>query len=305
MILVAVAIVAATAAGVASERRFGPAAQTASRRAIDVLLWFVLPFVTFFTVARLKIDAGVGVGLGLAYAELAIVGVLAYLAGSRLLHLRRHQTGALIVVCIMANTGYLGVPLCAALLGTDQLAEAIAFDTVVSGPMFFGVSFAVGAAFGTAAGDTFGKRVRAFLFRNPPLAAVIAALVAPDALAPDVMVDIAGVLVFVVLPVAFFILGVNLAAEAEDGALAFPPPMTRPVAVALGLRLLAAPALMLGLVALTVDVPDAYLVQAAMPSGINSLVVAHAYGLDVGLTATTIAWSTAIVVVAALAGAAL
>jgi malate permease and related proteins len=305
VILVAVAIVAATAAGVASERRFGERAEAASRAAIGVLLWFVLPFVTFFTVARLKIDTGVGVGLGLAYVELALVGVLAFLIGSRVLKLRRHQTGALIVVVIMANTGYLGVPLCAALLGTDQLAEAIAFDTVVSGPMFFGVAFAIGAAFGTAAGDTLGERARAFLLRNPPLVAVVAALVAPDALAPTVLVDVAEVLVFAVLPVAFFILGVNLATEREEGALAFPPPMSRPVAVALGLRLLVAPALMLGLVGLTVDVPDAYLVQAAMPSGINSLVVAHAYGLDLSLTAATLAWSTAIVVVAALAGAAL
>jgi malate permease and related proteins len=304
VILVAVAIAAATAAGVASERRFGAPAQAASRTAIAALLWFVLPYVTFFTVARLEIDTGVGVGLGLAYVELALVGVLAYLLGSRVLRLRRHQTGALIVVCIMANTGYLGVPLCAALLGTDQLAEAVAFDTVVSGPMFFVVGFAVGAAFGTAAGETLGARVRAFVFRNPPLVAVVAALVAPDALAPDVLVDIAEVLVFAVLPVAFFILGVNLAAEAEEGALPFPPPMSRAVATALGLRLLVAPALMLGLVALTVDVPDAYLVQAAMPSGINSLVVAHAYGLDLRLTATSIAWSTAVVVVAALAGAA-
>jgi hypothetical protein len=62
---------------------------------------------------------------------------------------------------------------------------------------------------------------------------------------------------------------------------------------------------MLGLVALTVDVPDAYLVQAAMPSGINSLVVAHAYGLDLRLTAAVLAWSTASVVAVALALAAL
>jgi malate permease and related proteins len=305
VILVALAIVASTAIGVAAERRDGPAARTAARRSITVILWLVLPVVTFFTVARLELDAGVGAGLGLAYLVLGACGLLAFALGTWVLRLRRDQTGALIVVTIMANTGYLGVPLCAALLGTGALAPAIAWDTTVSGPMFFGAAFAIGAAMGTAAGDTARARLRAFLWRNPPLLAVLAALVAPDALAPDVMVDVAEVLVFAVLPVGFFILGVNLAGEAQQGALPFPPPLTRAVATAIGVRLLVAPALMLGAVAATVDVPDAYLVQAAMPAGINSLIVAHAYGLDLALTSAAVAWTTAIVVVAALGVAAL
>ncbi len=302
--LVALAIVASTAAGVGAERRQGERAQAASRLLITALLWTVLPFVTFFLLARLELSAGVGGGLLLGYAELAIVAGIAYLVGSRVLRLRREQTGALMLVSMLANTGYLGVPLCAALLGTEAIGAAIAFDTVVSGPMFYGFGFAVGAAFGMLAGGTPRERLRSFFVRNPPLIAVVAGLLAPDALAPDVLVDAAQVLVFAVLPVGFFILGVNLAAEAEDGALAFPPPLTAPVGAAIGLRLLVAPALMLGLSALVVDVPDAYLLQAAMPSGINSLVVAHAYGLDLRICASALAWTTSLMVVVALAAAA-
>jgi malate permease and related proteins len=62
---------------------------------------------------------------------------------------------------------------------------------------------------------------------------------------------------------------------------------------------------MLALSALVVDVPDAYLVQAAMPSGINSLVIAHAYGLDLKITASALAWTTAVVIAGALGAAAL
>jgi predicted permease len=62
-----------------------------------------------------------------------------------------------------------------------------------------------------------------------------------------------------------------------------------------------APLLMLGLSAVVVSVPHAYLLQAAMPSGINTLVVAHVYGLDVRLATGVIAWSTALAIVAALA----
>jgi hypothetical protein len=38
-----------------------------------------------------------------------------------------------------------------------------------------------------------------------------------------------------------------------------------------------------------------------MPSGLNSMVVAHAYGLDMEIVAEAVTWSTAIVVAAALA----
>ena len=83
----------------------------------------------------------------------------------------------------------------------------------------------------------------------------------------------------------------------------FPPPVTAAVGTALGLRLLVAPAVVAGLSALLIDVPDSYLSQAAMPTAINALVVGHTYGLDRGLIAATIAWSTAIVVAAGLVAA--
>jgi predicted permease len=89
--------------------------------------------------------------------------------------------------------------------------------------------------------------------------------------------------------------------EREDGTLDFPPPLTAPVGVALVLRMAVAPALLAGLSALTVSIPDAYLLQSAMASGINTIIVGHIYGLDLRLAASTVAWSTTIAVVAALA----
>jgi predicted permease len=305
LILVALAIVVAVGGGAWAERRLGDRAHRASRATIAFLLWGALPFITFFTLARLEITTGIGAGLGLAYVELAIVGTVAWLVSTRLLGLTRPATGAVMVVVVLANTGYLGVPLNAALLGEDALGPAIAYDTVVSGPMFYVVGFAIGALFGATAGDTARERLRSFLLRNPSLLALAAALLAPDALAPDLLVDVATVLVYAVLPVGFFVLGVNLAAEAEEGGLPFPPPFDAGIGTALALRLAAAPALMLGFSALLVRLPDAYLVQAAMPSGINSLVVAHAYGLDLRITSAALAWSTALVVAVGLAAGAL
>lgn len=302
MILVTLAILAATAIGVAAEHRWRAGAVAFSRRLIDAMVWCLLPFITLFIVARLHLGGGVGIGLLLGYAELAVVGTLAYIIGSRVLRLARPSIGSLILTVILANTGYLGIPLNAALLGHDALAPAIAWDTIVSQVMLYGPGFAIGAAFGTQAGEGPRERLKAFLTRNPVLWALLIGLLLPNALAPDAIVNVAKfVAAYALLPVGFFILGVNLMGEREEGVLRFPPPLTPAIGVAVGLRMVLAPALLFGLAALTVDIPDAYLVQAATASGINALIVGHLYGLDLRLAAGAIAWSTAIAVVAALA----
>jgi predicted permease len=204
------------------------------------------------------------------------------------------------VVAGFANTGYLGLPFSAALFGLDELPNAVAYDVVVTTLGIFTIGFGIGAAFGTV-GDRPAERVAAFFARNPLLWACAAGFLAPAALAPDWAVDSSQVVVFALLPLGFFVVGVTLALEAEDGAVRFPPPLTPAVGTAVFLRLLMAPAVVLALSATVLEVPDPYLSQAAMASAINGIVVAHQYGLDRALVASVIAWSTTIVVAAGLA----
>lgn len=296
MIFVAAVIAAAVLAGIAAERRRGAQARDAARRALFVALYVLFPFIVFFNVARLQVTVDIAGGIGLAYLMLAIVGGLAY-AAARLLRLDRPQQGALVTAAIQANTGFVGVPLATALLGSAALGQAVAYDAVVSAPVLFVAVFAVGAAFGSTAGTGARERTASFFLRNPPLLALVAAIIAPDALAPDLLVDASQVLVFLLVPIGFFAVGVTLSTESEVGAFRFPPRMTAPVGTALVLRLVVAPAILAGLAAPLIDLPDTYLLLAAMPTGINSLVVGHAFGLDLRIISSAIAWSTAIVVV--------
>jgi predicted permease len=201
---------------------------------------------------------------------------------------------------MQGNTGYLGVPLVATLLGTDQLGAAVAYDTAVSSPLMYAGAFAIGAALGSKAGDSARARARAYVTRNPVLLGLVAGLLAPDALAPDVAVDVARAVAIGLLPLGFFVLGVNLMHERGDGVLDVPPAITPALGTALGLRMLVAPAIMLLLSATVLRVPDAYLLQAGMPAAINILIAGHAYGLDLRLMSGVIAWGTAIAVVVAV-----
>ncbi|MGA8219300.1 MAG: hypothetical protein WB771_12095 [Solirubrobacterales bacterium] len=62
-----------------------------------------------------------------------------------------------------------------------------------------------------------------------------------------------------------------------------------------------APGLLLLLSLPLIDLPGPYLLLAAMPCGINTLLVAHVYGLDAKLAAQSVTWTTTIAVAAALA----
>jgi predicted permease len=301
VIAVAATIAAAVAIGVATERRWPRAAPGLARGVFAAMLYTLVPFIVFFNIARLHIDANVGGGIVLAYTMLALAGLAAWWMATRLLRLSRPATGSVVAATMQVNTGYVGLPLVVVLLGSGHLGEAAAYDALVTAPWLFGPVFAVGAAFGSAAGQGARERTRAFFARNPPLLAVTAALLAPDSLAPDFMVHASRIAVLGLVPLGFFAVGITLATEAEEGVPVFPPPLTRPVATVLGLRLLAAPALLYLLALPLIDLPHSYLLLAAMPCGINTLVVAHAYGLDMRIAAGAVAWSTGLVVAVALA----
>jgi predicted permease len=300
VLLAAVLIVAGTAVGVGAEHRYPTAAVALARRFLRVLLYVLVPIVIFFNVAKATVSFDNAVGLGLAWLNLALVGVIVWFVASRVLHLSRAQTGAVIVCALVANTAYLGYPLTVALLGHEHLSTGVLYDVLVSGPALMLGAFGVGAAFGDRAGEGIRERAKTFLTRNPPLYAAILGFLAPAALAPEGLVNASQVLAVAVLPIGFFAVGATLAEGAEHGELPFPPPFSRPVALAVGARLALAPALLMLLAAPLIDLPSAYRLMSAMPTGLNAMIVSHAYGLDNRTVAESITWSTAIVVAAAL-----
>src|SRR5829696_1262966 len=301
VLLTALAILVSVVAGVWAERRRPDAAATAARQILVLMLYVLIPPIIFFNLAAAEIDVDHGVGIGLGLISSSLTALFAWSMSSRVLKLSRPKTGAVVCTVLSVNTGYLGYPLTVALLGRDQLSTAVLYDVLVTGPCLLLGAFAVGAAFGTRAGERPRERVQAFFTRNPPLYAAIAGLLAPDALAPNLAVDLSQALLVAILPLGFFAVGATLAENAERGELPLPPPLSAPVALSITCRLAIAPALLIVLATPLIDLPAPYLLLAAMPSEINTMVVAHAYGLDMEITAEAVAWSTAIVVAAALA----
>jgi malate permease and related proteins len=300
VLLTIVAIAISGSAGVAAERRWPETAVGWARKLLVISLYTLIPFVVFFNLARTHINADEAGGLVIGWVAILTAAGLAWLTGERLLRLARPATGSLITGTLVPNSGYLGYPLVASLLGFHALGEAVVYDIVVSAPSLLLLGFGTGAAFGTKVGEGFRDRVVAFFTRNPPLYAAIAGLLVPNSLAPDILVDISRGFVITLLPIGFFAVGAVLAEEVEERRVQLGSPLDPPVGAAILLRLVIAPGLLLLLSLPFIDLPGPYLLLAAMPCGINTLLVAHVYGLDSKLAAQAVAWTTAIAVAAVL-----
>jgi predicted permease len=300
ILLTIAAIAVSGSAGVAAEQRWPARAVGWARRALVISLYTLIPFVIFFNLARVHLNADATSGLAIGWVAILSAAGLAWLSGDRLLRLRRPVTGSVITGTLIPNSGYLGYPLVASLLGFHALGQAVVYDVVVSVPCLLLLGFGVGAAFGTKAGVGFGERIVAFFTRNPPLYAAMAGLLAPDTLAPDTLVDISRGAVIALLPIGFFAVGAVLAEEVEEGTLELSSPFHLPLGSTILLRLVIAPGLLLLLSLPFIDVPGPYLLLAAMPCGVNTLLVAHVYGLDAKLAAQAVAWTTTIAVIAVL-----
>lgn len=300
MIWIAAAIVAAAGLGAWSERRRPERASALARRALSFVLYVLLPPIVFVNLAEIEFDFGLGVGLLLGVLTVALVGLSAWLIAGPVFGLPRPVVGAVVCCSVVANTGYLGYPLVLTLMGSDDLSQGVAWDAVVSDVALTLFAFGAGAAFGTTAGEGFRQRLKAFFLRNPVLYAAILGLLVPGSLIPDLLVEISWVMVALVLPIGFFAIGVVIEEEVRSRGSFWPPRPARAVGVVALARLVVAPSLLFLLSVPFTGIPPSFYLMAAMPAGINSMIVGHAYGLDLRTTAWSILTTTAIVVTGAL-----
>lgn len=301
MVWVAAAVIVSVLIGLFSERARPEAAADLARKALSFLLYVFFPPIVFVNLTETDFGFGMGAGLLAGLVAIVLVGGIAWFAASRMLGLSRPETGSVIACSVIPNTSYLGFPVVLALFGGEELSRGVAYDVVVGGVGLTLLGFGAGAAFGDRAGSGFGERLRSFFLKNPLLIAAILGLLTPGSLIPDVLVEISWVLVTLSLPVGFFAVGALVAEEQRIGSIARIPGFSPAVVLVTVIRLVLAPALLLLLTLPVTGVPPSYYVLAAMPAGLSSMVIAHAFGLDLRITAEAVAWTTGIVLVAGLA----
>jgi predicted permease len=269
-----------------------------AKRLMDFVLWVIIPPVLFFNLASYEFTVQTGKALALAWVGNLLLLAVAFLVARRL-PLTRPQIGAFVCCAVMGNTAYLGYAFSGAALGGDQIDTAIIFDIVVMLPSLIFIAFSVAAAFGSYAEST-RERFKSYFTRNPLIFTAVLALLAPDSFSPEWARELTHYLVYAILPLGFFAVGIVVRHESEVDKLSFPPRLTGPVALASGLKLGFLPLFLLATDHWVTAIPTAYVLQAMMPTGLNNLLLANNYGLDRKLTASIIVWTTLVIALAGI-----
>ena len=176
--------------------------------------------------------------------------------------------------------------MCAALLGSSSLPTAALYSSLASAPH----NMLVGGSLAASHTQSGMAAVRSALLHNRFVIPVMVGLIwAASGVGTFGLGGPARMVALASAFPAFLALGLTL------GNLNLKP--DRDVGAALALRLVLSPALLLG-ASLVIHVPEAFLIQAGMATGLNTLTMSAEHGLPQSHIARCVAWSTGVVLAA-------
>jgi malonate transporter and related proteins len=293
VLLIVLPIFALIAAGFAA-RRLGALGPHATRELNRFVVYLALPALLFDIVAKARWSqiwqpgfiGAFGLGAGLVFIATVVIGLRA----------RRHLADAAVdgLNAAYANTGFIGFPLAASVLGASALAPTL-IATIVTVCVLFAVALVlIELGLQTELHPAhMAKKVLGSLARNPLLIAPLAGgLCLAFGLALPVPVErFVTLLGGAASPAALVALGLFLA-EKREGPRAAPAT----VGLLVALKLLAQPLLTWLLATRVFHLPapmtQVAVLMAALPTGTGPFMVAEFYGREAGITSRAVLIST-------------
>lgn len=259
-------------------------------RPINGLIIYVgLPAFIFTAVHEATLRPDLWGVVGVAWVVFAAMALLGWLS-ARLLKLPPEMAGGFIIAAALGNTGYIGYPITAALLGDRNLPEAIFYDVFGTVGALVLVGLLVAQHYGT--NDEARVNPLRELVTFPAVIALAVALLLRSVAIPELVSNGLELLSNMVAPLIMLSVGLSLKVSTLGRA-------ARPLAALSVLRLLVAPAIALGLGMLVLGTDGGAqplrvtVLEAGMPAMMLTFVVGERFGLDTDFIASAIFVTTA------------
>lgn len=276
----------ATIVAIGALLRATGALKAGDARALNAVIVYVgLPAFVFRAVRGARIGPDAVAVVAVCWAVLAITGLIVWLV-VRVRRPRRTRAASLFLASCFGNTGYMGYPVTAAVLGSSALPLAVFWD--VFGTVFALVLVGLPVAARAASGAHRVNVIRE-LMTFPAVIALAAGLAARPLTLPDPVSAGLDLLANMVTPLIMVSVGLSLAPRAVTRSVA-------DVALVGVIRLGVAPALgfAIGDLVLGGDALRVAALQAGMPTMMLALVVGERFGLDTEFIAAAIFVTTAL-----------
>jgi hypothetical protein len=268
-------------------RATGLVAREDARPLNTVIIYVGLPAFVFQAVHGARISAAMLGAVAIAWVVFAVL-LVASLIAARLLRLEPRRTGGFVLAASLGNTGYIGYPLTAALLGAAALPIAVFYDVFGTVLQLVLVGFPLARRFGGGARLSVVRLARE-LATFPALVAALLALALGAVEVPVPVSDWLDLLARMVAPLIMLSVGISLRPKAiAHGAVA--------LTVLAGLRLVVGPMVAAMVGGALISDPEVFrtaLLQAGMPSMMLTLAVGERFGLDDDFIAAAVFVTTA------------
>jgi predicted permease len=279
-----------------------PVAATLRERTWTAYFWTITPALVFYAFSTVAVDRELALALGAAIgASWLMLGVSYGYAVA--VSDERDERGALTLAAGFPNTGFVGFPLAQIALGNPGLALMVIYDRLAWLVPATAVSTTIARLHGNRDAGQRGRRRLWLLAANPPLLAAVLAIglrwggVDVDGLA-EPLGRLAGAIVG---PAGFFLLGLALPLERPSHDLA----ELRRASGVLAIRFAVAPLALYALGrAIGAEIPDAFLLGAAMPSAFHLLILSRVFDVRPHLMRLLVLGSTVPAVAAVVAATA-
>jgi malonate transporter len=275
--------------------RLGLLDETAAAGVNTFVFYFALPAFLFGLMSSSPIGEVVnGPFIGAYVTASLAVFALSTLAGRRLFHIGRAEAAVLGLAAVLANTGYMGIPLVSAVFGSDAavpIVVGLTLDGILIIPL--GIIMIESSKGGAESLPATALSTFSALARNPLILAIFSGLAASAAglEAPTPLANFLDLLGGTAGPCALFALGATLAGRRVAGG-------TAEVSYMTFVKLIIHPAALFLTTTMLFDVQPlwatAALLGAALPIAANVFIVARQYDVYIARTSSAILVSTAV-----------
>jgi predicted permease len=278
------------------------------------IIYVSLPSIIFLKVPQLEFTPQVVIPAIAAWTWLAI-GAAIVLLLSRWLSWAKPTEGALLLMVTMGNTSFLGYPMVLAFFDDATLAYAIFFDQLggflilstygfivvaIYSPLIQkssppkgslladGSALAKGSSTAKSVSQISGRQILKRVFSFPPFISLMIAFSLPIAALVSLIEPVLNVFALLLMPAALFVLGVQFQPKLL-------PEHRKPLIIGIALKMLMAPLVACLIVLLlngSIDVRNATIFQAAMPSMVTPGLMAIAAGMAPRFVATMLGYCT-------------
>jgi hypothetical protein len=248
------------------------------------LIYIALPALVLLKIPTIKIDSNVLTPIIISWIVMLSSAVLIVVL-SKIMNFARDVTGSLLLVAVLGNTSFLGIPMVTSYLGNGALPYIVIYDQIGT--------FLALATYGTLIVSLYtnsnGFSIRDIVKKVitfPPFIALVFALLVGDFKYPSAIIKTFEMLSATIVPLALVSVGLQLQLKLPNGTL-------KPFSVALITKLIFAPLVavlvckIFGFSGFAVDVS---ILESAMGPMITAGVVASMAGLAPRLSASIVGY---------------